>query len=462
MVTSTIRSITDSDTVLSSVSASCYVNCLFILHQLIAYCFLFPCVTDSTHTAYSYIHSYSYIQQQSNSQPMPRCTTCHINLIDRGCSRFLCQSCCHSFEFVPDGCVTHDRFRPTSSLPRTYRDLISMSQQLPSPPANNNPVSPSFSNSANVDSSSSSSSSNGNARDANAAVDMAQFSTQMLAFQRQLEVMQAQMTRLASFAASGAAPNLRPPPLPVQPVSVQPASNPVHSSAPLPQSDLRRRQALGVNSDELNAAGNFIQEILASSQNEVNDPHAYQFSSAIASNPIDQLSPALSHSPPGGQSIRLESVISSAIAEASKVHKTFKTFREFSEALELNYRSTRQLSNITMDQLEKLRAYNSFIFTLCGEHGFQVAQNYHFSVAKFISAGEHSIYRDGSFHPQSFAEQVTAAVILAASSKIKKPASRLRPTQKDKAKFPVGSCKNHPSSTTHNTDGCFAAKKTTQ
>jgi hypothetical protein len=101
---------------------------------------------------------------------------------------------------------------------------------------------------------------------------------------------------------------------------------------------------------------------------------------------------------------------------------------------------------------------------MCGEHGLVVAQNYHFSVAKHIAGGTHSLYRDGHFHAPSYAQHVIPAII-AACDRSKRFTTAGAGTAKRRVqktpvgKFPAGSCKNHPASTTHDTEGCFKSKK---
>jgi hypothetical protein len=317
------------------------------------------------------------------------------------------------------------------------------------------------------------SSSAGSAIEATMAADMAQITTTLAAVAAQMQQLQARLDVIAPMPSSAALSQQQQQQQQQQRVESHPLHIPgasASSSSSVPSSsslslDQRRQNILGINPEDQRAAEGYIREILSGAPEQKVDPinNAHVDMPAV----IDDFGVALSPAVPGDQSIRLESFLTAAIADAAKTHKTFKSVQDFADALESHRRSVMAKPGVNSEQLSRLQTYITYVLTMCAEHGLAVAQNYHFAVAKHIAAGTHSLYRDGHYHAAAYAQYVIPAIIAAssafsASSRTKKATATNRfkrqPTAKPTSKHPTGSCKNHPWSTTHTTEECRAAK----
>jgi hypothetical protein len=316
------------------------------------------------------------------------------------------------------------------------------------------------------------------AAEASRAVDMAQITVALAALAAQVQLLQSRYNPPPAAVLPALPPAAVDPPAPQ--LQVPP---PASQIGPPPGS--RRQSILGINPAEQRAAEGYINEILSRAPEQKVDPiHNYVpdnnsfnrvvSASAMSAIAIDDFGFTLCPAAPGDRTIRLESFLTAAIADAAKSHKTFKTVQDFADALESHRRSAMLKPGVTTSQLSCLQTYITYVLTMCAEHGLTVSQNYHFAVAKHIAAGTHSLYRqDGHYHPAAYAQHVIPAIVTAAhasataarapqvprtnpaaAAPVPKKTNKRTYFNKTSGKYPAGSCKNHPESTSHNTEGC--------
>jgi hypothetical protein len=347
----------------------------------------------------------------------------------------------------------------------------------PDPPRPHSPSSsvPS-SSSSNSSASSSSSSSALAAAAAMQSVDLANLSTQLAA-------VVARLGRIEDRQVSSSSSNAN---APFDASNAIAASAPSLGSAPLPR---HHSNALGIDQEDNDSIQSLINSVLSGSNqsgaaatSQVSQPSHSQvgihpqagphsgFTNSTGYNHAPNIAPGgaslfSSHLAPSdpGKPINLAAALSAAITEASKSHRPFKTIEEFEQALQSNQSSVALRPGASVAEVHALSRYSLYVLALARSHGLSAAQAYHYTVAKDVAAGHHSLLAHNShFHPAAFAEHITMAATTATKSKSSSSryGSHSSSARTKVGKYAKGSCTLHPESTFHTTEQCRMSKPT--
>ena len=250
-------------------------------------------------------------------------------------------------------------------------------------------------------------------------------------------------------------PSPGPPPLPLAPHA---------QSVPPEELEARQREAMNVGRDErsfidslvnsINGANSEPDSSVSGRHNSNNSSSFTQFSALLpGSSGADGTDPL--------NAMRL------ALSSASRSRRPFRTAKELEEALTDVAKKSAQTHPGDTARISFLFAYSNFVSSLAREN-LDAAQAYHFHVAKEEQEGRHVICApNGHFHAEAYTRHFllskTAPAAVAPSSSSSRKRARKKTTSPSRgrpnaATYPAGSCKNHPSSTTHDTDHCRSKK----